>query len=472
MSQTQWVESIACFKPLWDLAAVIDGELAVDFRSGRPRECKTAEALLFEIATWETGSYRRTERMLKDEQTWERLRQSVIRAFPDDAIRLSVRPISRTQFSNLRDKLALDDGIAAVIRRHIDDMALRAALHIGVFAKDSGSFPHPDESQVIVGDGTWIDGKYNFERGQAIVDKETGEIVGRTRFDSTVRSYHNDQRKAGNQFVLASGRTPHRHERVVLFLDEVPRGKTDARVFTERVVQLAPQVPGLLAAGYDMAARSREVEMMLAAGIHAITKVPRWKGGKTAFCQLGSEAFRLNDGQLKEIVVWAVDGTPAIEVVVDGEKFVQPLERLSSKRDHGKSGYRIYGEWRIPINPAVPPHLQGARTYLRHQTTRQDKMADRSRTNFLRTIPESDADFRRLFGRREDTESTNHHLKSRLTDRRARCVGVQRNLHHMRGYQMLTAITALVAHERRTGVRDPGWFGELRHGEKRRKDAA
>jgi hypothetical protein len=80
----------------------------------------------------------------------------------------------------------------------------------------------------------------------------------------------------------------------------------------------------------------------------------------------------------------------------------------------------------------------------------------------LRTIPESDADFSRLYGVREDTESMHHHLKSSLPNGRARCVGVLRNLINFHAYQLRTAVTALLAWARRTGSDLQQWFGHWR----------
>lgn len=458
----QWAETIACFTPIWDLADLLDAELRCELRSGRPRECRTVECLIFEIVTWATGSYRRTELLFRDRHTWQRMSDSVAFAYQSDSTRrLSGRPISRAQFGRLRDTIVFDDCLQDMMREFVDDLSHAAALHIGMFSPVAGSFSHPHGSQVIVGDGTWMRGKFNSVEGETIVDKETGEILGRTRFDPNVRSYHDTNQGAGYPIMIASGRTMFPHERIVLFLDEVPKGRTDGQLFAERIPDFASKTPGLLAASYDMSVVGPEVEKILNAGVLPVVKVPRWTGGKIAHSQIEKKSFRLTDGRDVEMMVWAVDGTPSIEVVVDGEKHVQPLERVLNKRQRNKTGWRVYGEWKIPARGSVPPHLHNATTFLRYQTTASDAKAGVKRTSFLRPIPESDGDFAHLYGRREDTESTHHHLKSRLTDQRSRCVGRERNLQHLRGYQLLTVITALMAHGSRTGDLSSKWFGDL-----------
>lgn len=473
LSPAQWAETVTCFSPLWELATLIDTELSREFRSGRPRECRTVECFIFEIVTWVAGSYRRTELLLKDPHTWQRMMESVAAAYPGDSTRrLSERPISRAQFGRLRDSIVFDEKLQGLVREFVDDLAHNAAVGIGMFSPNAGSVPHPHGSQVIVGDGTWINGKFNSVSGETIVDKATGEILFRTRFDPDVRSYHDTNRGAGYQIMIASGRTMFPHERIALFLEEVPKGKTDGHVFVERLSDFAAKTPGLLAASYDMAVRGREVEKILDAGVLPIVKVPRWTGGKTAFSRLEKKTFKLSDGGEVEMMVWAVDGTPSIEVVIDGQKRIQPLERVWTKRQRNKTTWRIHGQWRIPARGAVPPHLHNATTLIRHQTTDADTRSGIRRTDFLRPIPESDPDFDYLYGRREDTESTHHHLKSKLTDRRARCVGRERNLQHLRGYQLLTVVTALVAYGARTGDLDPRWFGDLSNRERLRTRAA
>lgn len=473
LSETQWAENNVRFGPLWEMGAELDRRMSLCLRSGRRRECLAAEMLFFDVLTLQTGSYRRTDRFLRDSANWDRLRVALEVAYPNDLTkRLSQSPISRTQFSNLRDKVKNDPELMNLVHGFYNEVSCLVTLDVGALSEKTGSFNHPHPSQVVAGDATWLDSKFNSARGTPNIDPTTGEIISRGRFDPDSRSFHNNDRAPGFMIVAASARNMHPHERVILDIEAVPDGKKDAQVFAEFVVGLASRVPGLHGACYDMAARSREVDLLQGAGLHAITKVPRLKGGAIASLLLGEHTFSLVDGTSKSLVVWAVDGSPCIETVVDGEKKLLQLARQQTVRRRGKKKWTLYTIWRIPDSPGMPPHLQSATTMIRHEPTQSEIEKGKPRTNVLRTIAEGDPEFRELFGRREDTESMHHNLKSRLTDRRARCVGLDRNLLNLRAYQMLSAITALTAHGSRTGVHHERWFGLPLERERQRTRAA
>jgi len=80
-----------------------------------------------------------------------------------------------------------------------------------------------------------------------------------------------------------------------------------------------------------------------------------------------------------------------------------------------------------------------------------DIEAQRRRPTYLRSILPNDPDFGRLFGLREDTESMHNDYKSRLTNRRARSVGLSRREFDLRGYQIHQMAVALMSWSLRTG---------------------
>jgi hypothetical protein len=106
-----------------------------------------------------------------------------------------------------------------------------------------------------------------------------------------------------------------------------------------------------------------------------------------------------------------------------------------------------------------PSLLRRGRVMIRHTSTPVECDNDIRRTRALRTIPESDSDFARLYGIREDTESMHHHLKTLLWNGRARCVGIRRNQINLHGYQLRVAVTALLHWQRRTHGDLDDWFG-------------
>src|SRR5258706_3818965 len=66
LSDLQILQALACYDPLWNLAAAIDASVVPTSGPGRKRSCLTVEVLLFEQATWELRSYRAVERAFAD----------------------------------------------------------------------------------------------------------------------------------------------------------------------------------------------------------------------------------------------------------------------------------------------------------------------------------------------------------------------------------------------------------------------
>ncbi len=91
----------------------------------------------------------------------------------------------------------------------------------------------------------------------------------------------------------------------------------------------------------------------------------------------------------------------------------------------------------LPRESGVPPHLTGASTWIRNNSTPREARIRKRRTRALRAIAESDPDFDRLFGLREDTESTNSHFKSILPNGRARTVWKHRRKLNLIAFQLL-----------------------------------
>ncbi len=106
--------------------------------------------------------------------------------------------------------------------------------------------------------------------------------------------------------------------------------------------------------------------------------------------------------------------------------------------------------WHIPDHEAVSAHLRGLTTWIRHSSTEDERANGKRRTRALRTIPPTDADWRELFGGREDTESMHNNMKEKWFGRRVRAVGLERREMQLRGYQIHQGITALLAWHYRT----------------------
>jgi hypothetical protein len=72
-----------------------------------------------------------------------------------------------------------------------------------------------------------------------------------------------------------------------------------------------------------------------------------------------------------------------------------------------------------------------------------------NRTENVRPIPQSDPDFRRLYGRRNDAESINRHLVDTMWLGRAHSVGHVRQHVNLLGFALMVNGLALLEHRHR-----------------------
>ena len=115
--------------------------------------------------------------------------------------------------------------------------------------------------------------------------------------------------------------------------------------------------PGVNAAVYDMALRSRDIDRLQDRGLHAIVK--------TAAVTLGHHSFKQPEtNTITSRPVIAMHGTPTVELVDgDGHKTYQPLQRVKTQSKTSRGGKKtMYGTWAIPDKPVVPTDLVGATT--------------------------------------------------------------------------------------------------------------
>jgi hypothetical protein len=83
----------------------------------------------------------------------------------------------------------------------------------------------------------------------------------------------------------------------------------------------------------------------------------------------------------------AIGGAPFIYVTFNGEHIPIQLDmRKLDREPNRRSGYRIYGKWRIPDRPEIPKRLRGAIGRIRHNSTEDEIATSRRRTRALRPI--------------------------------------------------------------------------------------
>lgn len=104
----------------------------------------------------------------------------------------------------------------------------------------------------------------------------------------------------------------------------------------------------------------------------------------------------------------------------------------------------------------VPSALRGAKVLIRLNSTEEDLSRGINRAEHVRAYPEQDPMFERIFGIREDAESTNNLLKSQLWGRRLRTADPSRNDLDLALWALCQNVKALHAYRQRTGLSSRG----------------
>lgn len=327
-------------------------------------------------------------------------------------------------------------------------------------ARFSAGQAYPSTTNLIAGDATWMPALYDTPPDEPVVDPDTGEIIER-RCDPDAVPFHRSGSTCGRYLVSALARNPHPHERVILDIDFTPvTGRSDATVFTDMTLDLFDDAPAAQGIVYDMALHATDIDRILDTGRLPVSKVQRTRNATAAMTNLGEHDVRLADGTRRNEIITALDGTPCVTVTDStGTPHLVPLIRRQTKTRRKIRGAAVYGRWALPDHPAVPRPLRHGEVLIRQSSTTSERNHRTRRTRALRPIPESDPDFDRLYGLREDTESMHHHLKERLWNGRARCVGLRRQRINLHAYQLRTSMTAVLAWHHRTGADITEWFG-------------
>ena len=449
-STPQFLEALFCFGPLWGKAGDFDAEIAaaVRGRPGRRKRYQIVQMLAVDCAERKCGSARAVIRELADPVTWRRLRLAVEAAWPDHPERrLAYRPISRSQYWRGRERyLETDDG------RHkawTDETSVRVGRWMGMLA--GGSRTHPETYDVVYGDGSWMNALYAADPLTAAPGQ---------RFDPDAVAYHkNRQSGVGRQWVVTLFRNPPAGERIIASISpQQAHHSTDADTFAEDIARLSRDCPGFaegaIGACYDGAMHAKPRMILHDLGIVPIDKTRR----NAPIVQLGARTVTLPDGTETNVNIFAVDGAPAIAVSGGRGRHHLKLRRTRTYiRPNRAAPGALYNDWTIPDHP-LAANLAGGTLAIRHNPADPEEHLKLAKA--LRVIPPSDPDFDRLYSLRADVESTNHHIKQALPDKRARTVGLKRQQLNHNGYQIHCIITALAHWHKRTGGDLTHWFGQ------------
>jgi hypothetical protein len=447
MSVLDIAETYVGLAPLWEMDSEYEKDLQALYTVGRKRECRIADVLVYQLLLSILQSARAVHRFLDDPRTWQALVAATEHHWPDHPER-RLSSEAPTRFQYIRTLKSLIQCVPDFLERHRDttrEAAVKAAQHLGC-GLDKDSLTHPSKMNMMMGDGTWEQSHYNGLANRIYADEITGEIfTGRS--DPDAKPFHGEGSAPGNFFVSVLVRTEYEHERIILDSQYKPDGLNDGTVFTDMAFKLFEPLGNVRGVIYDMALKAADQDRVGATGRHVLCKVPHTKGDRIRSEVVGEHKFTNAKKSFTEVVT-AIDGCPTIVVSdISGEKHVVSLIRKQTKLNKNL----MYNVFQIPDDPIVPMSKRGATTMMRMFSSEADLAAGRPRPRYLRSIPLNDPDFSRLYGLREDTESMHNDYKSRLVNRRARCVGLARREMDLRGYQMHQIVVALMAWKIRTG---------------------
>jgi hypothetical protein len=419
-SSMEKLEAIICCPATYLLADVLPDKPHM----GRPRDYPRFMWIVYhQLVNYVWESARRVETELNNELVWRFMRNKVTEQFPDDpGMWLPAKPMRRHHYTHALTYIR-EPEILEQMKLLEREQAIKLAIMIGLFDEGSpASWTHPSRDKFLQADGKVVAPIYKARRGTTVTDRETGEIRHvRSDPDATMHTVGGGDHRFGTKFAIVSART--QHQRVVLDHEYVPaKGDGGEAGMAMRCFErLAPGLPGAQGVNYDMAMRGTHIDRgMRELGWLILTKVhgTREAQGDPRTWHIEDLEIRGNGGETITLSIYARDGAPGIRAVDEtGQDIFIPLRRASTRRRGASGRYRFYGEYFLPEDHG------GHKVPLRLHGNDDDRERGLNRAEHLRALPPSDADFAKLFPRRNDAESLNRHLQDTMYWGRAHSVG-------------------------------------------------
>ena len=391
------------------------------------------------------------------------------RAFPKNGNpnkshrRLSKAAPSRDQLYRARRDFFSGEPLEQ-FKRWYRQTAVKFAKEMGLFNPSEGSWTHPDKTQGIVSDMTWMGAASQYHR-----DKPFHPTTGEPRKFDPYADYHHTvdggrTKIPGRELVVLSARTGYGNERILLDANFMPRkncpsrqGRNDADHAIGMLKRIVNENPNELRGGaakvfiFDMAMDAEGFDDVLDMKLLPMAKTPRKKNGKYRSGNIGPYEFTTRGGTTATYDLKTLNGSMWV-MLPDGygNETGVPLRRTHCH--WGAKGKRnlAYTDVEIPDHPRVLQHLRGATTRVRLNSTPEEinSKPHRRRTKWVRPIPEADPDFA-LFGAREDIESTFSDLKRKT---RGRLNSIRDDFYQFNilAYMMLRLSRSVTAFRKRT----------------------
>lgn len=308
-------------------------------RCGPPAGYSPISVLLWQCLLEDFGSFREAEVSFRDSLIWDFLRTVLEETWPDSPDRrLPTNPMSRHQFHRHRRRLEATrpDAHQAVLERTAQS-AKDQALAAGYFTAQPSSLASPHRRNIVWGDGTFYNARFDAIAGDKSEDRTTGEIA-QVRFDPDARLGidRDDKVNPGCRWVL-TGTDPMAEQEGILLNFGLARDGGETPVLAQLLEQL-DDVPDARHFGYDMAVQGGFADAQYRRGRHPITKLPRNSKGQPANGLLEVRSFRLADGTELPVQVYGVDGVCMMSAVADGRRVAVQLEPVALRERPARRG--------------------------------------------------------------------------------------------------------------------------------------
>lgn len=417
---------------------------------GRPRRYPMWVVFLFDALLHHFGSASRVESELEGGGLWDLIQRE---AYAHHGETVSDLHMTRHTFGYWRNALK-DPVLAEKLRAAQTKSAIRIANGLGLICSDGPRSPtRPDETRLIVGDGTVLRPRSTHAAGSTRLNKATGELkVRRADPTATIHTTGTGDRVTGNKAVIWAVRGPGTNRQVVLDvkMDKAGHGG-EARTALSALDDLLPHAPGVDGVLYDGAFRGTHIEhIQRRYGIGVMVRVHLYRRGddeQPPELKAGparTATHTLSGGTTRQVNLHAIAGRPHVaRIDVNGDLDLVPLEPGKVERRGRPGNYRFYRR-----HPA-PASIGGGTIRVRYTSDQDDRDAKFNREENLRVHHAGSPAFDEHIGKRSMIESLNANLKSELDQHRAHSYGHDRIQFDMYGFALRRNAIATWAHTRR-----------------------
>lgn len=455
------IEAILTNPALYDLAEQIPTPKRE--HGGRGRTYPDFMLLVYEALVSVYRSARQVEAELRHPVLWNFMRKIVKRRFPEDkAMWLPPEPMRRHHYMYGRNRYLACPQILEQLMQVHRKVASARAVSIGLVDPDGpGSWTDPHLTRMLYADGKVVTPLFKARVGETKVDKATGEVKTlRYEPDAGLHFEGTGETAFGTKFVMVAVRSDEERGRMILDFSWVPKPGGEASVAMDCFSRVAPLVRGAQGVIYDTALRGvhhqkvlRELGLMSVNKVTAAekgSKKPRRGEGQRVekIVHFEDKEVTLSDGSGRTVRLFARGGAVGVAEFTDTGKMVfKELPRKRTHRNQDKTGlYRWYNDYRLP------KEYGGGTITIRSHGDETDVARKFNRTENVRPIPPSDPDFKKIYARRNDSESINRGIDDTMWLSRAHSVGHLRQTVNLLGYALMVNGLTLLERRRKLQV--------------------